>query len=146
MGRRTLFLDEWGDSLFKEAYACIPQGTVGDLINERGLEFVYYDQKQFKELALLIQVHDSMGFQLPLSLPWKEHARMILSIKASLEQPLYFQGQSFVIPADLTYGYSLGKKLCREIGYKEFPTDPDELASLLEANFKEMKQYATSTK
>jgi len=142
MGRRTLFLDEWGDSLFKEAYSCIPQGTVGDLINERGLEFVYYDQKQFKELALLVQVHDSIGFQLPLSLPMKEHARMILSIKASLEQPLTFQGQSFIVPADLTYGYSLGKKLCREIGYKKFPTDIDTLAEQLTDNLKEMEQYA----
>ena len=141
MGRNTLFLDEWGDELFKEAYACIPQGTVGDMVNEWGLEYIYYDQHQFADVALLVQVHDSVGFQIPKRVPFTEHARIILALKASLEQPLHFQGQTFSIPADLTYGYSLGKQLCREIGYDAFP-DQDGLAELLSDNFKEMKEYA----
>ena len=142
MGRRTLLLDEWNDSLFKKAYSCIPQGSVGDIINERGVEFIYYNQKEFKDVALLNQVHDSLGFQIPLRLPWKVHARILLAIKDSIEIPLHFQGRSFVIPADLTYGYSWGKALCKEISYKDFPTDVDTLAELLKDNLKEMKQYA----
>lgn len=66
MNRKTLFLGQWGDKLFKEAFSCIPQGTTGDVINERGMNFIYYNQQWFKPIELLNQVHDSIGFQVPL--------------------------------------------------------------------------------
>ena len=127
MGRRTKFLGQWGDALFKEAYSCIPQGTVGDLINERGLEYVYYDQTNFGPLELLVQVHDSMGFQLPLSLPLSEHARILMAIRRSLEQPLSSHGTDFVIPVDLSIGYNFSKLDCEEIKWKNFPATEAEL-------------------
>ena len=65
LGRRTLFLDAMNDQTFKDAYACIPQGTVGDIINERGIEYIYYNQNLFSDIELLQQVHDSVGFQIP---------------------------------------------------------------------------------
>ena len=142
MGRRTLFLEEWGDSLFKEAYACIPQGTVGDVINERGLEFCYYNQDQFKPLSLLVQVHDSIGFQIPLSVPWAEHARMLIAIKKNLEIPLTIHGQTFVVPADLTYGFSLGKKQCKELKHSRFPDTEEALAEILKADLEAMNETA----
>ena len=142
MGRRTRFLDEWGDSMFKEAYACIPQGTVGDLINERGLEFVYYNQELFRPISLLVQVHDSIGFQIPLSLPWIDHARMLIAIKDNLEVPLSIHGQSFVVPADLTYGFSLGKKQCKELKHDSFPTSAKDLALILKRDLEVMHETA----
>lgn len=99
--RRRLFLDRWGDSLFKDAYAQIPQSSVADIINERGLEYIWYNNSMFQELELLIQVHDSIVFQLPLALPWHEHARMLRAIKLSLETQLEWRGRVFVIPVDL---------------------------------------------
>ncbi len=47
-----------------------------------------------------MQVHDSIKFQIPLSLGWKRHAEMLIKIKQSLEQPLKTHyGREFVIPA-----------------------------------------------
>jgi len=114
MGRRTLFMGALNgskaDATFKEAYSCIPQGTVGDIINKRGLNYIYYNQDLFAPIELLRQVHDEIGFQIPLSVPWSEHAEMLLLIKKSLETPLRtHNGRNFVIPAGLTMGRTLNK-------------------------------------
>lgn len=114
MGRRTVFLgpitgDKANDT-FKEAYSCIPQGTVGDVINERGLNYIYYNQDIFGPIELLRQVHDEIGFQIPITVRWKDHARMLLLIKKNLEIPLTtHNGRTFVIPADLTMGNHMNK-------------------------------------
>ena len=136
MGRRTLFLDAWDDSLFKEAYACIPQGTTGDVVNERGINFIYYNQRQFGPLELLVQVHDSIGFQIPLSVPWIEHARMLQDIKSMLETPLRTHfGREFVIPCDLMMGLTMNKRTGKELKHKKWPAAIDELATMLEQNY-----------
>lgn len=120
MGRKTLFMDALkgpqADITFKEAYSCIPQGTVGDVINKRGLNYIYYNQDLFKPIELLRQVHDEIGFQIPLNIPWSEHAKMLLAIKASLETPLKtHNGRIFSIPAGLVIGKSLNKATGTEI-------------------------------
>ena len=139
MGRRTLFLGAWDDSLFKEAYSCIPQGTTGDVVNERGINFAYYNQRQFGPLELLVQVHDSIGFQIPLSVPWIEHARMLQAIKTSLETPLRTHfGREFVIPVDLMMGLTMNKRTGRELKHKKWPGTLEELATQLEANYAEI--------
>lgn len=135
MGRNTVFLDRWGDSLFKDSFACIPQGTVGDLVDERGLGYIYYNQDLFAPVEILMQVHDSIGFQIPLSTPWKEHAKMLLWIKESLETPLEVHGREFIIPVDLTMGFNMYKEDCIEIGHKDFPVTPEMLAKRLEENY-----------
>lgn len=139
MGRKTTFLDAWGDSLFKEAYSCIPQGTTGDIINERGLNYIYYNQRQFRPLELLVQVHDSIGFQIPLAVSWLEHARMLHQIKASLETPLQtHNGRTFSIPADLSMGLTMNKRTGKEIKHKHWPASIEELAKLLEENYQSL--------
>jgi hypothetical protein len=40
-GRRRIFMDRWGDELFKEAYSFIPQSTVADKLNRDGLAYIY---------------------------------------------------------------------------------------------------------
>lgn len=117
MGRHTLFTDRLDDKLYNDAYACIPQGTVGDVIDQRGLEFVYYHRSPlFRLVQLLIQVHDSIGFQIPTPLhpitpvPWSDHAKILLAVKQSLETPLYTHyKRKFVIPVDITMGVCLNK-------------------------------------
>ena len=136
-GRKTLFLDQWGDKLFKEAYSCIPQGTTGDKINEQGLEFIYYNQDDFAPVELLRQDHDSIGFQIPLSITWTQHAVMLLKIKKSLETPLKWRDTEFVIPVDLTMGFDhyVDGDRCIEIKHKSFPTSVEGLARRLEENY-----------
>lgn len=109
-GRKRLFLDRWGDSLFKEAYAWIPQSTVGDKLNIDGILYTYYNQTLFAPIDLLNQVHDSMVFQCNIKQYSMERiAECLLRIKESLEQPVVWRDTSFVIPIDLEIGISLKK-------------------------------------
>lgn len=144
MGRRTLFLDQWGDNLFKEAFSCIPQGTTGDKINEHGLIEIYYNPHQYGPVELLLQVHDDIGFQIPLSTGWRHIAEMLNSIKQSLEKPLTtHHGLEFVIPADLSFGTSLNKATCAEIKHSKWPNDLDTLANTLKKSYEELANVQT---
>jgi len=122
-------MGRWDDALFKEAYACIPQGTCGDLINERGVEYIYYNQHLFPQAQLLTQVHDSVGFQLPLNLPWLDHARQLNLIKRSLETPLKWRVREFVVPVDLSIGWNMGEVI--EIPHTKWPSSDESLAEML---------------
>jgi len=127
-GRRTLFLGPISgpkaDATFKEAYSCNPQGTVGDIINQWGVNYIYYNQDLFRLIELLRQVHDEIGFQIPLKVPWSEHAKMLRLVKKNLEQPLTtHNGRTFVIPAELTMGVHMNKELGIEIDFDKDITD-----------------------
>lgn len=112
LGRVRIFLDQWGDDLYQDAYAFTPQSTVADIINEYGLLRMYSDQEVFWAVEILNQVHDSIWFQIPLSesTPWAYHANAISVLKHSLEIPLTLHGTTFVIPADLTMGFTFNSK------------------------------------
>lgn len=132
MGRKRLFLGDiegpGQGKTFKEAYAQIPQSTCADVINERGVEYIYYNPELFGPVELLTQVHDSVVFQIPLSIPWLQHAEMITLIKKSLETPLSYHGREFVVPADVAIGMNLCKEDQKEIKAKDFPTNTQDLA------------------
>ena len=116
---------------YREAYAQLPQSTVADKINEHGINYIYYNQHLFKPLELLTQIHDSIVFQIPLSIPWAEHARMVLLLKKSLEQPLEWHGTKFITPADLSIGFNMFKKEMKELKSKSISDDIDGLADQL---------------
>lgn len=101
MGRKYIFMDRIDDNLFRAAYSFTPQSTVADIINQRGILPVYYNQDIFHPIILLNQVHDSIVFQIPLTFPFSVHSDMLLRLVASLEQPLEFRGRSFSIPAEV---------------------------------------------
>ena len=101
-------MDRWGEDLFRDAYAFIPQSTVADKVNEQGIEYVYYTDG-FEKLELLNQVYDSLWFQIPISIGWAEHSRMLTSLKTSLETPIQWKGTEFVIPVELKMGLNLGE-------------------------------------
>lgn len=117
MGRKTVFTDRLDDALYKDGYACIPQGTVGDLIDQRGINFIYYHRDPlFRYVELLIQIHDQIGFQIPTPyhpdhpLSWKDHSKILNMIKVSLETPLYTHYKhKFMIPVDTCMGITLNK-------------------------------------
>lgn len=144
MGRKTLFLSDLDDSTFKAAYSCIPQGTVGDIINERGMAFIYYSPF-YQPVELLQQVHDSITIQIPLSLPWSYHAEALQRLKNSLETPLTTHyGRQFIIPADVVMGLSLMKEEGIEMKTKNWPGTIDELAQRLSQNYEKLKEQSAA--
>lgn len=142
MGRKRVFLERWGRDLFKEAYAHIPQSTVADVINERGLIFIWENQDIFKEVELLRQVHDDIGFQIPTTISFTQHAWILDRIVKSLETPLVFHNREFVIPADITMGLSFTKEKgrCFEIKAKNRPKTTLEMAGMLSTAYTKLKE------
>jgi uracil-DNA glycosylase family 4 len=120
-GRKRLFLDRWGDELFKSTYSYIPQSTVAEIINRRGLIYIYYNQQLFKPVDLLLQVHDNIIFQMNYKkFSWEEQAKCLILIKNSLEEKLTWRGAEFSIPISLEVGMNLNKKDMVEVGRDEF--------------------------
>jgi len=118
LGRKRLFTNRWGDELHKEAYAFIPQSTVADVINERGLTYVM-DNPLFWGIEILNNVHDSLVVQISYEkVPLQQHADALKLLVNSLQTPLTFRGQTFYIPADIAVGRSLNKKLMKKIDMK----------------------------
>ncbi len=124
---------------FREAYAHFSQSTVADKINEHGVEFIYYNQDKFAPIELLTQIHDSVVFQIPLSLPWIQHAEMLLAISNSLEQPLFWHETEIKFPADLAIGFDMCKDNMEEIKSKDFPRDKYSLADKLKQVYDKLK-------
>ncbi|MBU2249668.1 MAG: hypothetical protein KKD77_23170 [Gammaproteobacteria bacterium] len=122
-GRKRLFLDRWGDELFKSAYSYIPQSTVADKINREGLSYIYYNQHLFRPVDLLLQVHDSIVFQMNYKeYSWERQAECLMLIKESLETPLTWHGTKFKIPVGLEVGPCLHKKYMEEVKDVDFST------------------------
>lgn len=120
LGRKRRFLDRWDDTLWKEAYAQIPQSTVADIINRRGLNYIWYTPDEFEHVELLDQVHDSIVFQIPISVGWEYHAQVLLKIKQKLETPIVWRSREFVIPVDIQMGFSMNKKSMEGVNANEF--------------------------
>ena len=141
MGRKRLFLGPIMPSAttprgaclntYREAYAHLPQSTTADKINEHGVEFIYYNQQWFKPVELLTQIHDAIVFQIPLSIPWTQHAEMLLRIKNSLEQPLYWHDREIPTPCNISIGLNMCKDDMVEVKSKDVPSSIDKLADRL---------------
>jgi len=116
---------------FRSAYAHFAQSTCADKVNEQGIEHIYYNQDWYKPVELLAQVHDSVVFQIPLSVPWIEHANILLRIKKSLETPLIWHDREIPTPVDLAIGFNMYKKQMQEFKSKKLPKEPEKLAELL---------------
>ncbi len=123
------------DTTFREAYAQLPQSTTADKMNEQGIEYIYYNQQWFKPIEILTQIHDSIVFQIPVSVPWIEHARMLLHIKYSLERPLIWHEREIKTPVDLSIGLNMYKKQMKEFKSKSLPATPELLAEKLEETY-----------
>ena len=100
-GRKREFGGRWGDRLFKEAYAFIPQSTVGDAL-KRAMLFV---KDRIPEARIVIEKHDSMGLLVPIN----EVERYARVIREGMEMPIDFARCSIVrgnliIPAEFEIG------------------------------------------
>jgi uracil-DNA glycosylase family 4 len=132
------------EATFREAYAHFAQSTCADKTNEHGVNFIYYNQQWFKYIELLNVVHDSVVFQIPLSIPLEQHAKMLIRIKKSLETPLFWtckdRGRVKIeTPVDLSFGFNMYKKEMCEIKSRNFSTDVNVLKVMLKERIEKMK-------
>lgn len=89
------------------------QSTVGAIINERGLKFLW-DEPDMYDVEILNQIHDQILFQIPLDAGPDYILHVMNRLSASLEQPLDAPGGSFSIPTDMQIGGNFGE-------LKDFP-------------------------
>jgi DNA polymerase-1 len=139
LGRSRMFADRWGDELFKEAYNFIPQSTVADIINRWGLNYIYYNQHIFKPVDLLLQVHDSILFQMDYTKwSWVQQAEVLLALKRSLEKEIVWAGRSFVIPAEFMCGTNFSKNSMKKVTITD-ETTVERLAEQLSGIYGELR-------
>lgn len=105
-GRKRMFFGRWEDKLLREAYAYIPQSTVGDL-GTQALTNCYTSIENVVEGAeLVLQVHDAIYMQC------YEHdaARVAKMMEQAMAIPITLEGHTFVIPSDCKIGYNWGSR------------------------------------
>jgi len=137
-GRKRVFLDQLSLNTYNQAYAHLPQSTVADKINKEGICFIYYNTADFGPVELLNQIHDSVGFQIPLLAGWDRIARILMLIKSSLERSLYHNGREIPVLADLTIGLNLSKSEGKELKHKNFPPSTEALSWKLKELYEEL--------
>lgn len=100
LGRKRIFFGRWGDELFREAYAFVPQSTVGELANI-GMVKVWSEVRARKlDAQIMLLVHDNIVIQCrPESV---EEMKSIL--KECMEIPIIINGRSLTIPIGIKEG------------------------------------------
>ena len=100
-GRRRQFLNRWGDELFKEAYADIPQATVSDHLKFSAQVI----ESRAPWVQILAESHDSLLAQIPIN--YVDKAKRI--IEEELKKPIDFKNCSLprgelIIPCEVKIG------------------------------------------
>lgn len=116
-GRVRTFWGRYTDSLYQEAYASIPQGTVIDHLREVWMRI---DRQKIKEIKVCGEAHDALTFQLP-----KDEYEAIVKevIKPAFDLEIDFSGCSIKrgklkIPCDVEVGDNY-KDMMKMSKYKE---------------------------
>lgn len=101
-GRRRIFLNKWGDELFKEAYSYLPQATVSDQVKFAMLRI----KKRIPSILFQLESHDSFLALLKNDLVDKS----LPIIKEELEVPIDFKSctlsrdYKLIIPCEIKMG------------------------------------------
>ena len=108
LGRHRKFLGRMDNKLFETGYAYIPQSTVADMINRRGIIPIYEQDEEFGGLILANQVHDSIVLTARMD---NLHAAVkgLVKLKESLEEPLEWMSRKFIIPVECKVGINCGE-------------------------------------
>lgn len=113
-GRRRMFFQQWGNSLFKEAYAFKPQSTVADHFNgaihpqlgiKGGFKELYNRHVTRGYYTIINHAHDSLLLHIPK--PVSED--LIYEIRSILERPMVINNEQFTIPVDGERGERFGE-------------------------------------
>jgi len=122
-GRIRYFFAPWGNELFKEATAHVPQSTVADHLNgavqdEVGVEggLIVVD-KQFVQtgiISIINQSHDSILFEVDDAIT----AEICEQVHRLLLRPMVINDEEFTIPVDCEIGVRWGEleEQHREVG------------------------------
>lgn len=100
-GRERQFYNRWGDELFKEAYAQIPQSTISDQTKFAAQRI----ERRASYIRIVMESHDSFLALCPIS-----HVdRTLPIIKEEMEQPINFSNctlsrGTIVIPSEIKMG------------------------------------------
>lgn len=106
-GRKYRFLDALTNDLFKSAYAFQPQSTVVDGLNI-GMQAIYNDQsREFQNVELLTQVHDSILIQIPIADLIYLHD-ILPKLDAHVSPDMTYFGRTFKIATDFKIGLNWG--------------------------------------
>ena len=99
MGRKRRFLGRIDQDMFKEAVSFMPQETVAYDVNE-GMIKVYDNMCCWKEIDLLLQIHDELLFQHA-----PEDTEFVhQELRRLMENPITINGMTFTIPVDIKTG------------------------------------------
>lgn len=98
MGRKRIFYDRIGDSVFREAYAYAPQSTIPDITNSLML-FLW---RTFEDCEFLLQIHDALLLQVESGRQFEiaEAARSYNDWHPNIQLP----GGKLIIPVDVECG------------------------------------------
>jgi uracil-DNA glycosylase family 4 len=100
-GGVRIFYERWGDDLFREALAYIPQRAVTDNTKAAGIRI----KKQFREARLILEAHDALVFAVRI-----EYVEDFIPMaKKEMERPINFSACSLKrrylkIPCDVEVG------------------------------------------
>lgn len=100
-GRTRRFLSTRSSQIVNQAHAFVPQSTVADHINLYGVQELYY-RKRYEGVQLLLQLHDAVYFQVPLSYGWERISEILRDLQNALETPITYEERSIVLPASVT--------------------------------------------
>lgn len=102
LGRKRVFTERWGDSLFRGAYAFVPQSTVGDLLN---ISLGNFYRRWGKEVDILLQLHDAIYIACPEKdvLMWKDRLR------DTMIWPIHVNHEEMIIDVDFKVGPNWGE-------------------------------------
>jgi DNA polymerase I-like protein with 3'-5' exonuclease and polymerase domains len=113
--RKRTFFAQWGNELFKEATAYVPQSTVADHFKGAvqpelgvvgGLKEVHRQLvKPYPDHKLINESHDSCMLEIPLAIAPEIVARM----KELIRRPLIVNNEEFTIPVDAEMGERWGE-------------------------------------
>ena len=108
-GRRRTFFGWWGDDMFREAWASIPQGCAADHINMAAVRM----QPQLQDSDwLLIQCHDELVWQGREG----DVDRVARLFKSEVEKPILVGGDWMTIPLEIRVGKSWHERDCAKWG------------------------------
>jgi uracil-DNA glycosylase family 4 len=105
-GRKRQFFGRMDDKLLREAYAFIPQSTVGDLVNRAIIRLHSEVVPRIPGLEFILSVYDSIIVQC-----WEKDVEQVAEELARVMAiPITIHGRTFVIPTDCKVGYNWGSQ------------------------------------
>jgi len=113
-GRPRTFFQFWGEALFKEATAHIPQSSAADhcmgmphpeLGIQGGILGIFHRYKNIPEVRLVGSAHDSILMEVPKGI-FQEVAEEVYGL---MHRPCVVNGETFTVPLDIERGEVWGE-------------------------------------